>query len=580
MKRRICIAVVCILFFGAAVNVLYAQTGIINDAQVSVIEPGQSVPTEWTLGKLLQQLVDNVRANRDDFVSGLAALNAFDGIYRSELPVNDIIFAWSSLDYDYPNRPVPQTGYPVRYYDSNYPLTDGALVFYARTGAIYIYDQTLNTFYFNVQDGNGVRVNLADEGVLYDNPTALYAKGTRASYLVDLAHAGNTGSGGGDIPSDWRRILGNTKEPSPVTLNTVTWAEDIKLGNTFPALSLNSSDRQSAFNQAIVNKVNNIQSPPIRYQGRITYVLDLAADLTAIDTTNIEPGDNVFALDTGTLYTWVVDGVSPGTDGWDAGTTTVYYAGDYFFFKSSQYTTLVSGVSGVMVSNGTLWEIIPFVDTESNLFYTKGQTDAALAVLREGTPLTSAVTDLNTFLTPGLWKADYAVSSVMANTPTSLGFILRIYTRGGFVVQEVTRTAGTEVNHWMRIIDSQNSPATYGRWTPLHPIGYSTSEVFTGQYWIDGKPIYKRTVQTAALGSSPWNASESRVIVNDITSWNVARWIGVAEGMAGDYQTETFGHSDSRTQLKLRNSSSSNWSAGFITTSPNWFTVRYTKTTD
>jgi hypothetical protein len=115
----------------------------------------------------------------------------------------------------------------------------------------------------------------------------------------------------------------------------------------------------------------------------------------------------------------------------------------------------------------------------------------------------------------------------------------------------------------------------------VEPVGsYSLEEVMTNETWIDGKPVYKRTVQTGALGGGAWAPAETRTILSDITSWNVARWIGSVEAMTADYQTVTLGHTVNRTQLIVRNSSSSTWTDGFVTLSPSWFTIRYTKTTD
>ena len=44
---------------------------------------------------------------------------------------------------------------------------------------------------------------------------------------------------------------------------------------------------------------------------------------------------------------------------------------------------------------------------------------------------------------------------------------------------------------------------------------YSTSEVFTGQYWIDGKKIYKRTFSSTATKSAGTNRDTYYLTINN-----------------------------------------------------------------
>ena len=44
---------------------------------------------------------------------------------------------------------------------------------------------------------------------------------------------------------------------------------------------------------------------------------------------------------------------------------------------------------------------------------------------------------------------------------------------------------------------------------------YSTSETFTGKYWIDGKPIYKKTIDCGALPNT-----DTKNVAHNITSFN------------------------------------------------------------
>jgi hypothetical protein len=65
------VAMVAMLFYGAE---LRSQT--LNNSQVSVVETDQSDPTNWSLGKLLQRLINNINANRVDIETNGTTLAA------------------------------------------------------------------------------------------------------------------------------------------------------------------------------------------------------------------------------------------------------------------------------------------------------------------------------------------------------------------------------------------------------------------------------------------------------------------------------------------------------------------------
>jgi hypothetical protein len=132
-------------------------------------------------------------------------------------------------------------------------------------------------------------------------------------------------------------------------------------------------------------------------------------------------------------------------------------------------------------------------------------------------------------------------------------------------------------------------PPKYSR--PPTPIvveggDYSTSEQAVmvndngtqrAKLWVDGKPIYQRSVTVAAAMGS-WNAGVDKAIVADITSWNIDKFVKPAEGVSGNGYVVSFSAYKSGTALALAPDRS--YLVQFATTTNNVFTVWYTKTTD
>lgn len=79
-----------------------------------------------------------------------------------------------------------------------------------------------------------------------------------------------------------------------------------------------------------------------------------------------------------------------------------------------------------------------------------------------------------------------------------------------------SRPTNTSVTY---IIKAFVSPATGDSGESKTPIRYSTEEQWTGKYWIDGKKIYQKVIQTTApISTTPESAVTSSM---DITSANI-----------------------------------------------------------
>ena len=117
-----------------------------------------------------------------------------------------------------------------------------------------------------------------------------------------------------------------------------------------------------------------------------------------------------------------------------------------------------------------------------------------------------------------------------------------------------------------------------GTWQSLAD-NYSTTEQNTGSTWIDGKPIYKKTIRQTfssipASGLS-WNHSIANIssIVKTEVLFNLG-WDTNAWGDASYLGRAGLGVRATTTQLALDATSASNWSGTL------YCTIYYTKTTD
>lgn len=114
---------------------------------------------------------------------------------------------------------------------------------------------------------------------------------------------------------------------------------------------------------------------------------------------------------------------------------------------------------------------------------------------------------------------------------------------------------------------------------------YSTSEVFTGQYWIDGKKIYRRVVRGELVTSGG-----NRVYSFSVASWNIKDFVRVdwtlRQSAGGtnnvpfgpDYQSSTVFnrayYTDNNTTIQFIYGSA--YATGDVLTA----IIEYTKTTD
>lgn len=113
----------------------------------------------------------------------------------------------------------------------------------------------------------------------------------------------------------------------------------------------------------------------------------------------------------------------------------------------------------------------------------------------------------------------------------------------------------------------------------IDPASYSTDEKKTGGTWIDGKPIYKKTIvltfSSVPAAGLAWNhgiSNFSKMIAHDIVfnlGWDRTFYGDSAYLARKDIQLRV-----GATQIVLDTVSANNW-AGTI-----YYTIYYTKTTD
>lgn len=108
---------------------------------------------------------------------------------------------------------------------------------------------------------------------------------------------------------------------------------------------------------------------------------------------------------------------------------------------------------------------------------------------------------------------------------------------------------------------------------------YSTDETFTGMYWIDGKPIYRKILTETRNGQGNWDFSE--------TISNVEKFIKINLLTHGsnDYQESCDSHYYF-TRARLDNSSTNTYSiectmsSGYSLAGLQYCILEYTKVTD
>ena len=158
-------------------------------------------------------------------------------------------------------------------------------------------------------------------------------------------------------------------------------------------------------------------------------------------------------------------------------------------------------------------------------------------VLEYATPIPSNA-DLNTvaYLKNGQYLCSpNNVSSTITNSPTNISFKMIVYSSITNSYDNESSTAWVYKNRilidlsgaiWVQYAQSGSTPGdfTYGPWQrildntnykDLTAFTYSTSEQWTGEYWIDGKKIYTRTFKLPTITTSPTETTTD-LLVSDI----------------------------------------------------------------
>ena len=119
---------------------------------------------------------------------------------------------------------------------------------------------------------------------------------------------------------------------------------------------------------------------------------------------------------------------------------------------------------------------------------------------------------------------------------------------------------------------------------------YSTSEIETGKKWIDGKPIYRKTIQWSASGNIGGSGTETNILIPHGIS-NFDKLTSLKMTMFNPVTLESYnfpyssGSSNVSTYTGVSHVNNSNIKLRIIndtwvSTQIFYFTLEYTKTTD
>lgn len=114
-------------------------------------------------------------------------------------------------------------------------------------------------------------------------------------------------------------------------------------------------------------------------------------------------------------------------------------------------------------------------------------------------------------------------------------------------------------------------------------MNYSTSEQDTGCKWIDGKPIYKKTINTGTL---PQNGAIASVDISSLSVDIVVDYRGIAYSSAKNFRILPFVGESMNNMLRADVQGGSTLRIGSTTDSDwgnydnSYITLWYTKTTD
>ena len=141
--------------------------------------------------------------------------------------------------------------------------------------------------------------------------------------------------------------------------------------------------------------------------------------------------------------------------------------------------------------------------------------------------------DLNTleYCQPGVYTcAAYATASTLINSPTDTSFRMEVFNGSGGVINITSSTAWAnlirkitdiEGRQYIQVIRSSGDATpvwTYRAWAPTYSTRYLINvELDTGQTWVDGKRIYKKTIDIGRLPSTP----SEKFVAHNITGMHM-----------------------------------------------------------
>lgn len=118
--------------------------------------------------------------------------------------------------------------------------------------------------------------------------------------------------------------------------------------------------------------------------------------------------------------------------------------------------------------------------------------------------------NLNNYTEEGTYKLNFDPSTGFAftysNGPSSIlpagGFSLTVLEYGNQWKSQIFTEYGATVQQYVRnfYYNSDSQSVVWTDWAPIF-FRYSTTETFTGKYWIDGKQIYSKVINIPAQAS-------------------------------------------------------------------------------
>lgn len=191
--------------------------------------------------------------------------------------------------------------------------------------------------------------------------------------------------------------------------------------------------------------------------------------------------------------------------------------------------------------------------------------------------------NLNNVLVPGTYYSDGGNPNTAAGIYTS-SFTLEVLPAGtaGQLLQRITRCHKTVKNAYERLYYS----SSWGDWTAVGGFTYSTSEQWTGEYWIDGKKIYTKTLRGSIKAFATGNINHGVTDIGSYRTFDFNNSFWMPNGNSNLFYH--LGRWESSTAFlcpgSISNTGYMNLAVGSSWASDNtnscYITIRYTKTTD